>query len=69
MIISVEQIEDIRERLKDKDSTIDRKAKHSHILQTEKRKIEMEIGELKDQMEVKDRKIGVLQRKVSNQAG
>ncbi|XP_033745225.1 ERC protein 2-like [Pecten maximus] len=57
-------IEDLRERLKDKDSTIDRKAKHSHNLQTEKRKIEGEIGELKDQIEIKDRKINVLQRKI-----
>ncbi|KAK3102087.1 hypothetical protein FSP39_008635 [Pinctada imbricata] len=58
------EIEEIRDRLKDKDSTIDRKAKHSHSLQTEKRKIETEISEMKEQVETKDRKIDVLQQRI-----
>lgn len=58
------QVEDLRDRVKDKDSTIDRKSKKSHSLQSEKRKIETEVAELKEQIEIKDRRISNLQTQV-----
>lgn len=58
------QLEDLRDRVKDKDSTIDRKAQKSQSLQSEKRKIETEVSELKEQLEIKDRRISNLQTQV-----
>ena len=54
----------MRDRLKDKDSTIDRKAKHSQSLQSEKRKIEGEVGELKELVDLKEKKVSTLNKKV-----
>ena len=59
------QIEDLRERLKEKDAVIDRKSQNSQTLTVEKRKLELEILELRDSVDIKERKINVLQRKVS----
>lgn len=59
------QIEDLRERLKEKDAVIDRKSQNSQTLTVEKRKLELEILELRDGVDIKERKINVLQRKVS----
>ncbi|KAL5013491.1 hypothetical protein ScPMuIL_007761 [Solemya velum] len=59
-------MEDMRDRMKDKESTIDRKNRQSQNLQMEKRRLEAEVLELKDHVELKDRKISVLQRKIEN---
>lgn len=59
-------IEDLRERLKEKDAVIDRKSQNSQTLTVEKRKLELEILELRDGVDIKERKINVLQRKIEN---
>ena len=43
---------------------IDKKSKNSQTLTVEKRKLELEISELRDSIDIKERKINVLQRKV-----
>ena len=58
------QIDEIREKLKEKNSTIDKNDQKSQSLQSEKRRIENEITELREQIETKDRKLTLLQRKV-----
>ena len=58
----------MRDRVKDKDSTIDRKSQKSHSLQSEKRKIETEVSDLKEQIEIKDRRITSLQSQVTKNA-
>ena len=50
--------------MKEKDTVIDKKSQTSQTLTVEKRKLELEISELKDNIDIKERKIGVLQRKV-----
>lgn len=59
------QIEGLQERLKVKDGTIERKNKETSASQLEKRKLELEIMELKDQLEIKASRVSMLQRKVS----
>lgn len=58
------QIDDLRERLKEKDNAIDKKSQHAQALSVEKRKLELECAELKDNLDIKERKVNVLQRKV-----
>ena len=58
------QIEGLQERLKNKDGTIERKSKESQAASSDKRRLESEVAELKDQLDTKERKISVLQRKV-----
>ena len=58
------QIEGLQERLKNKDGTIERKSKESQAASSDKRRLESEVAELKDQLDTKERKITVLQRKV-----
>ncbi|XP_052778945.1 ELKS/Rab6-interacting/CAST family member 1-like [Mya arenaria] len=59
-------IDDLRERLREKDATIDKKSSHAQTLAMDKRKLELEVAELRDNIEIKERKISVLQRKVDN---
>lgn len=58
------QLDEFREKLKEKNSTIDKNDQKSQSLQSEKRRIESEISELREQIETKDRKLTLLQRKV-----
>ncbi|XP_076469273.1 ERC protein 2-like isoform X2 [Babylonia areolata] len=60
-------IEGLQERLKNKDGTIERKSKESQAVASDKRRLETEVAELKDQLDTKERKITVLQRKVETQ--
>lgn len=55
----------LRDRLKEKDETIEKKSKQLSSLLSDKKKLEEELNEVKDQLEVKNRKINSLQRKVS----
>ena len=50
--------------MKDKDKAIDKKSSQAHGLTVEKRKLELESAELRDNIDIKERKISVLQRKV-----
>ena len=51
------QIEGLQERLKNKDGTIERKSKESQAASSDKRRLESEVAELKDQLDTKERKI------------
>lgn len=62
--VSFRQLDEFREKLKEKNSTIDKNDQKSQSLQSEKRRIESEISELREQIETKDRKLTLLQRKV-----
>lgn len=59
-------MDDLRDRVKDKESTIERKARISQELQTDKRRMETEVAELKDQLESFERKNASLQKKVGD---
>ncbi|XP_013394933.1 ERC protein 2 isoform X1 [Lingula anatina] len=59
-------IEELRGRLKEKEKTIDERAKQMQTVQQEHRKMEAEVMELRDHIDIKDRKINVLQRKIEN---
>lgn len=56
----------MRVRLDEKETTIEKKARQVLQVQTEKKRSEAEVGELRDHMDIKERKINVLQRKVGN---
>ena len=62
---SLFQIEDLRKRVKEKETAVDKKIKQMTNVQGERKQLEVEIKELKDQMDIKDRKVLVLQKKVS----
>ncbi|KAH8876377.1 ERC protein 2 [Schistosoma japonicum] len=58
--------EDFRKRIKEKESLLEKKSKALNTAQSAKRQTEQELTELKDQMDMKDRKISLLQRKIEN---
>ncbi len=58
------QLELLRERLDEKDQLLDKKGKQLLNVQSDKKKIETDLAELRDHMDIKERKINVLQRKV-----
>lgn len=60
-------IEGFQERLKNKDGTIERKNKESQAVAAEKRRLEAEVVELKEQLDTKECKITILQTKVESQ--
>ncbi|VDN97545.1 unnamed protein product [Rodentolepis nana] len=59
-------IEDFRKRLKEKEGLLEKKSKLMATNATGKRQLETELAELKDQVDLKERKISLLQRKVEN---
>ena len=50
----------------EKEQLIEKKGKQLLNLQTEKKKVEQDLIDLHDHMDIKERKIAVLQRKVRN---
>ena len=54
----------VRERVKEKEEVIERKARQVVAIQTEKKRVENEMAELQDHLDIKERKAAVLQRKV-----
>ena len=58
------EINDLRTRIRDKESFIEKKNQHLQSIQLEKHQRDSDIGELRDQMDIKERKINVLNRKV-----
>lgn len=58
------EVDELRQRMKEKDSTIERKSKQAQLVQREKKKFEAELTDLRDHLDIKDRKINVLQRKI-----
>lgn len=59
-------VEELRARLEEKNRMIEKKSQNSLQGVQERNRLTTEIQEMKDHMEIKDRKINVLQRKVCN---
>lgn len=58
------QVEELRSRLEEKNRSIEKKTQTAAQLTTEKNRLVTELTEVRDHMDIKDRKINVLQRKV-----
>ena len=54
----------MRVRLDEKDGLIEKKGKQVLQAQTDRKRAETELAEVRDHMDIKERKINVLQRKV-----
>lgn len=59
-------VEEMRARLEEKNRLIEKKTQGTLHTVQERNRLTSELTELKDHMDIKDRKISVLQRKVSN---
>lgn len=58
-------VEELRTRMEEKNRLIEKKTKDAVQAVQDRNRINNELTELKDHMDIKDRKINVLQRKVS----
>lgn len=63
--VRVPQVEEMRQRLEEKNRMIEKKTQVAMQAQQERNRMNTELTEIKDHMDIKDRKINVLQRKVS----
>lgn len=61
------QVDALRLRLEEKEATLNKKSKQIQEISEEKGTLNGEIHDLKDMLEVKERKINVLQKKVHRQ--
>ena len=59
------QVDRLREKVREKENDAESKDKLVSGAQTEKKRLEAELAELRDHMDIKERKINVLQRKVN----
>lgn len=57
-------VEELRQRLEEKNKTIEKKTQQALQTTQERNKLTTELTELRDHMDIKDRKINVLQRKL-----
>lgn len=60
------QVEELRQRLEEKNRHIEKKTQQTMQATQDRNRMNSELSELKDHMDIKDRKINVLQRKVYN---
>lgn len=60
-------MDELRGKLEDKNKTIEKKTGAALHATQEKNRIANELNDLRDQIDIKDRKVNVLQRKVSNE--
>lgn len=58
------QVDALRLRLEEKEATLNKKSKQIQEMSEEKGTLNGEIHDLKDMLEVKERKVNVLQKKV-----
>lgn len=58
------QVEELRQRLDEKNRQIEKKTQHAMQAQQDRNRMNSELTEIKEHMDIKDRKINVLQRKV-----
>lgn len=58
------QVEELRNRLEEKNRMIEKKTQSAMQSVQDKNRVQTELTELKEHMDIKDRKINVLQRKV-----
>jgi predicted nuclease with TOPRIM domain len=61
---SAGQVDALRLRLEEKETTLNKKSKQIQEMSEEKGTLNGEIHDLKDMLEVKERKVNVLQKKV-----
>lgn len=61
----VSQVDALRLRLEEKEATLNKKSKQIQEISEEKGTLNGEIHDLKDMLEVKERKVNVLQKKVT----
>jgi chromosome segregation ATPase len=59
-------VEELRQRLEEKNRIIEKKTNVALQANQERNRMAGEFNEIRDQMEIKDRKINVLQRKIEN---
>lgn len=64
-LLLTSQIEELRSRLEEKNKLIEKRTHQSMMSSQDKNKLNLEMQELRDHIDIKDRKINVLQRKVS----
>ena len=62
------QVDELRQKLEEKNKMIEKKTHAALSATQDKNRISNELGDLRDQVDIKDRKVNVLQRKV-NDAG
>ena len=58
------QVEELRQRLEEKNKLIEKKTQAAMSTTQDRNKLTQELQELRDHIDIKDRKINVLQRKV-----
>lgn len=58
------QVEELRQRLDEKNRLIEKKTQQAVQAQQDRNRFNSELTEIKEHMDIKDRKINVLQRKV-----
>ena len=67
MWLSRSQVDALRLRLEEKESMLNKKSKQIQEMSEEKSTLSGEIHDLKDMLDVKERKVNVLQKKVRSQ--
>jgi len=60
------KVEELRQRIEDKNRIIEKKTNVALQANQDRNRMAGEFNEIRDQMEIKDRKINVLQRKIEN---
>lgn len=60
------QVEELRQRIEEKNRIIEKKTNVALQANQDRNRLASEFNEIRDQMEIKDRKINVLQRKIEN---
>lgn len=60
------QVEELRNRLEEKNRMIEKKTQAALQSQQERNRAQQELAEMKEHTDIKDRKISVLQRKIEN---
>ena len=64
MLLVALQVDRLRDKVREKENDAESKDKLVSGAQSEKKRLEAELAELRDHMDIKERKINVLQRKV-----
>ena len=59
------QISSLQERLREKDEVIRQKGKQLFSAQNDRKRVDLELGELQDHRNIRERKVSVLQEKVN----
>ena len=63
-LIACHQVDELRGKLEEKNKLIEKKTQAALHATQDKNRISNELSDLRDQVDIKDRKINVLQRKV-----